>query len=120
MRNKSAIKGLLIIMLALFVFPANAQERPVMPEDLKKGFEYYQAGEMENAATYLEKALPHEEKFSDRYVLVLECLGMAYMELNDEKNISRIMALMDERSPSTAPETPRISPTMMTQFPSEN
>ena len=98
MRNKSAIKGLLIIMLALFAFPANAQEKPVMPEDLKKGFEYYQAGEMENAATYLEKALPHEEKFSDRYVLVLECLGMAYMELNDEKNISRIMALMDEHN----------------------
>ena len=98
MRNNSIIKGLLIMMLALFVFRAQAQERPVMPENLKKGFEYYQAGDMKNAAAYLEKALPHEEKFSDRYVLVLECLGMAYMELNDEKNISRIMALMDEHN----------------------
>lgn len=98
MGNKSVIKGLLIIMLALFVFRVHAQERPAMSEDLKKGFQYYQAGDMKNAATYLEKALPHEEKFGERYVLVLECLGMAYMELNDEKNISRIMALMDEHN----------------------
>ena len=54
MGNKSVIKGLLIIMLALFVFRVHAQERPAMSEDLKKGFQYYQAGDMKNAATYLE------------------------------------------------------------------
>ena len=98
MGNKYLIKGLLIMMLALFVFRAQAQEKPVISEDLKKGFEYFQASDMKNAAIYLERALPHEEKHSDRYVLVLECLGMAYMELNDEKNIGRIMALMEEHN----------------------
>lgn len=98
MRRRSVIKGLLIMMLALFGFCAQAQDKPVISDDLRKGFEYYQAGDMKSAVTYLERALPNEEKHSDRYVLVLECLGMAYMELNDQKSISRVMALMDEHN----------------------
>lgn len=98
MRNISVIKGLLLMMLALFVSYVHAQEQPALSEDLKKGFECYRAGDMKNAAEFLEKALPEVEKFSDRYVLVLECLGMAYMELGDDENIRRIMALTEEHN----------------------
>ena len=50
MRNISVIKGLLLMMLALFVLYVHAQEQPALSEDLKKGFECYRAGDMKNAA----------------------------------------------------------------------
>ena len=98
MRNNHVMRGLLIIMLALSFISGLAQEKSDFPDGLIQGFEYYKAGDMKNAAEHLEKALPLVEKYSERYELVLDCLGMAYMELNDMKNIRRIMALMDEHN----------------------
>lgn len=96
MRNSYVKRGLLIMMLVLSFFSIQAQEKSDFPEGLIQGFESYRAGDMKAAAANLEKALPHLEKFSERYELVLECLGDAYLELNDMKGINRIMALMNE------------------------
>ena len=98
MKNITLVRGLLIMMLALFVFNAYAQDEPVLPDGLKEGLEHYASGDMKSAVECLEKALPYIEKFSDRYVLVLECLGMAYIELNDDNNVSRIMSLVEEHN----------------------
>lgn len=98
MRNITVVRGLLIMMLALFAFHAQAQDEPVLPEGLKEGLAFYSSGDMKSAVECLEKALPYLEKFSDRYVLVLECLGMAYIELNDANNISRVMSLVEEHN----------------------
>lgn len=92
------MRGLLIMMLALVVFHAHAQKPSEFPDGLVQGMEYYKAGDMKNAVINLEKALPHIEKFSSRYELVLECLGMAYLELKDMDNVSRIMSLTQEHN----------------------
>ena len=51
-----------------------------------------------NAAKYLDKALPLVEKHSELYEKMLEWLVFCYTELNDKKNMERIMALMEEHN----------------------
>lgn len=59
----------------------------------------YHAMEDENTAVrYMEEALPKVEKFSPNYEYVLNFLGMAYMENNDNSNANRIIGLMEEHN----------------------
>lgn len=51
-----------------------------------------------NASKYLDKALPLVEKHSEIYEKMLEWLGLCYTELNDKKNLERIMALVEEHN----------------------
>lgn len=51
-----------------------------------------------NAILYMEEALPKVEKFSQNYEFILNFLGNAYMETEDNANINRILGLMDEHN----------------------
>lgn len=58
----------------------------------------YFSGYYADAARYLEKALPLEEKFSPSYEHLLTLLGMAYSDMNDLDGMTRVMALMEEHN----------------------
>lgn len=52
----------------------------------------------DSAVRYMEEALPKVVKFSDNYEYILNFLGNAYMEADDNANMNRIMGLMDEHN----------------------
>lgn len=59
---------------------------------------YFIVDNYANAAKYLDKALPLVEKHGEIYEKMLEWLGLCYTELNDIKNMERIMVLMEEHN----------------------
>lgn len=58
----------------------------------------YFSGYYADAARYLEKALPLEEKFSPSYEHLLTLLGMTYSDMNDLDGMTRVMAMMEEHN----------------------
>lgn len=59
---------------------------------------YYLSEEKEKAAKQWEKALPLVEKHGEMYEFLLNNLGLIYNETNDQQNLNRIMALMEEHN----------------------
>ena len=65
---------------------------------LVKGLKLLSAGNLEEAASNLELALPLVEKFSAEYEAVLENLCNIYMTTGDDVNVNRLLGLMDEHN----------------------
>lgn len=65
---------------------------------MNMGRYYFIIDDYANAANYFDKALPLVEKHGEIYEKMLEWIGLCYTELNDSKNISRIMGLMEEHN----------------------
>ena len=59
---------------------------------------YYQIGDKDNAALYLEEALPLVEKFGSNYEYILLVLSDIYSDKADNANSNRIMGLIHEHN----------------------
>ena len=65
---------------------------------LNMGHFCYLNGDKQEAAKYCEQALPLIEKFGKMYELLLDMLGKVYMDLGDNRNLKRIMILVEEHN----------------------
>lgn len=62
------------------------------------GYYSYMTKDYQNGTKYWELALPYVEKYSDKYVIMLQSLAMMYDELGDTEGLSRMMELMKENN----------------------
>ena len=67
-------------------------------DTMNMGHFYYRSEDHDNAIRYWEKALLLVEKHSEMYEMLLERLGMEYIDRNDVENQARIMALSEEHN----------------------
>lgn len=65
---------------------------------LNMGRFYFLNNDLSQAAASWEQALPRVEKFGDLYEFLLEQLAGIYSDLNDMKNLERLMALIEEHN----------------------
>lgn len=65
---------------------------------LNMGRFYYFGGNLDSSAKAWEIALTKYEKYSELYEKLLSWLGMVYEETKDNKNLKRIMALMEDHN----------------------
>lgn len=59
---------------------------------------YYLSGNKEKSIIFWEQALPLVEKHGEEYELLLNGLGTVYIDLEDEKNMERILHLTEEHN----------------------
>lgn len=62
------------------------------------GYYSYMANDYKNGSKYWELALPFEEKYSKKYEVMLQGLGVMFEALEDYDGLSRIMALMEDHN----------------------
>lgn len=62
------------------------------------GYYSYMANDYKNGTKYWELALPFEEKYSKKYEVMLQGLGMMYEALEDYDGMSHIMKLMEDHN----------------------
>lgn len=80
-----------------------SREADILPADrgmylINLSRTYYELGDKNNAALYLEEALPLVEKFGNNYEYILLVLGDIYSDKADNANSNRIMGLMHEHN----------------------
>ena len=62
------------------------------------GYYSYMTNDYKNSTKYWELALPFEEKYSDKYGIMIQTLAMMYDELGDVNNLSRMMELINDHN----------------------
>lgn len=62
------------------------------------GYFCYMTHDYPKATQYWERALPYEEKYSDKYTIMVQAMAMMYDEMGDSDNLSRMMQLMDSHN----------------------
>ena len=62
------------------------------------GYFAYMADDYKNATKYWELALPFEEKYSDKYGMMIQGMAMMYDDLGDIEGLTRMMQLMDDHN----------------------
>lgn len=62
------------------------------------GYYSYMTNDYQNGTKYWELALPFEEKYSKKYEVMLQGLGMMYEALDDYDGMSHIMKLMEDHN----------------------
>lgn len=62
------------------------------------GYYCYMTKDYLRATQNWERALPYEEKYSDKYGIMIQAMAMMYDELGDVNNLSHMMKLIDDHN----------------------